>query len=187
MLKLKSTINTTPQSHQNPNSPSLNCDHDLSLFGNQLNDPLYFNIANYLMFDEDFGSNDNNISCEKSVVDCPNGSFTSVPFANNIKPRRVVNKYKAQDDCRFAFRTKTQLEVMDDGYKWRKYGKKMVKNSPNPRNYYKCSSGGCNVKKRVERDCLDPNYVITTYQGTHNHASPTCSLHCSLPPPPTLI
>jgi len=24
-------------------------------------------------------------------------------------------------------------EVLDDGYKWRKYGKKSVKNSPNPR------------------------------------------------------
>ncbi|XP_047973927.1 probable WRKY transcription factor 50 isoform X2 [Salvia hispanica] len=165
MLKLKSTTNTTPQS-QNPNSLNPNCDHPLE-------DPLYFDIANYLVFDEDFGSN-HNISCEKSqgVVDCSNGSFTSPPFANNM-PRRVVDKYKAHEDCRFAFRTKTQLEVMDDGYKWRKYGKKMVKNSPNPRNYFKCSSGGCKVKKRVERDCLDSSYVITTYQGTHNHASST--------------
>ena len=32
-----------------------------------------------------------------------------------------------------AFRTKSQVEVLDDGFKWRKYGKKMVKNSPNPR------------------------------------------------------
>ncbi|XP_042038063.1 probable WRKY transcription factor 51 [Salvia splendens] len=172
MLKLKSKTNTTPQS-QNPNSLNPNCDHPPS-FGNQLEDPLYFDIANYLVFDEDFGSN-HNISCEKSqgVVDCSNGSFTSPPFANNIRPIRVVNKYKAQEDCRFAFRTKTKLEVMDDGYKWRKYGKKMVKNSPNPRNYFKCSSGGCKVKKTVERDCLDPSYVITTYQGTHNHASST--------------
>ena len=34
---------------------------------------------------------------------------------------------------RVAFRTKSELEVMDDGFKWIKYGKKMVKNSPNPR------------------------------------------------------
>lgn len=34
---------------------------------------------------------------------------------------------------RVAFRTKSELEVMDDGFKWRKYGKKSVKNSPNPR------------------------------------------------------
>ena len=34
---------------------------------------------------------------------------------------------------RVSFRTKSELEVMDDGFKWRKYGKKSVKNSPNPR------------------------------------------------------
>jgi hypothetical protein len=25
------------------------------------------------------------------------------------------------------------VEILDDGFKWRKYGKKAVKNSPNPR------------------------------------------------------
>lgn len=34
---------------------------------------------------------------------------------------------------KIAFRTKSKEEVLDDGYKWRKYGKKSVKNSPNPR------------------------------------------------------
>lgn len=34
---------------------------------------------------------------------------------------------------RVAFRTESEVEILDDGYKWRKYGKKMVKNSPNPR------------------------------------------------------
>lgn len=33
-----------------------------------------------------------------------------------------------------AFKTKSEdVEILDDGYKWRKYGKKKVKNSPNPR------------------------------------------------------
>ncbi|XP_022962099.1 probable WRKY transcription factor 50 isoform X2 [Cucurbita moschata] len=72
---------------------------------------------------------------------------------------------------RFAFKTKSEVEVLDDGFKWRKYGKKMVKNSPNPRNYYKCSVEGCPVKKRVERDREDPKYVITTYEGVHTHES----------------
>ncbi|KAG6417080.1 hypothetical protein SASPL_119230 [Salvia splendens] len=64
------------------------------------------------------------------------------------------------------------IEVLDDGFKWRKYGKKMVKNSPNPRNYYRCSVEGCPVKKRVERDKEDPLYVVTTYEGIHNHQGP---------------
>ncbi|KAK4850601.1 hypothetical protein QYF36_008190 [Acer negundo] len=45
----------------------------------------------------------------------------------------------------------------------------MVKNSPNPRNYYKCSAEGCPVRKSVERDRDDPRYVITTYDAVHNH------------------
>ncbi|KAJ9550468.1 hypothetical protein OSB04_014644 [Centaurea solstitialis] len=72
-----------------------------------------------------------------------------------------------------AFKTKSQVEILDDGFKWRKYGKKMVKNSPNPRNYYRCSAEGCSVKKRVERDVEDSRYVITTYEGVHNHQRPS--------------
>ncbi|CAH8319219.1 unnamed protein product [Eruca vesicaria subsp. sativa] len=74
---------------------------------------------------------------------------------------------------RVAIRTRSKIDVMDDGYKWRKYGKKSVKNNTNKRNYYKCSSEGCMVKKRVERDCEDAAYVITTYEGVHNHESPS--------------
>ncbi|TVU20452.1 EcWRKY-50, partial [Eragrostis curvula] len=80
---------------------------------------------------------------------------------------------------RIAFRTRSEIEILDDGYKWRKYGKKSVKNSPNPRNYYRCSTEGCNVKKRVERDKDDPSYVVTTYEGTHNHVSPSTVYYAS--------
>ncbi|KAG8045920.1 hypothetical protein GUJ93_ZPchr0008g13634 [Zizania palustris] len=73
---------------------------------------------------------------------------------------------------RIGFRTRSEVEVLDDGFKWRKYGKKAVKSSPNPRNYYRCSAAGCGVKKRVERDRDDPRYVVTTYDGIHNHATP---------------
>jgi hypothetical protein len=73
---------------------------------------------------------------------------------------------------RIGFRTRSEVEVMDDGFRWRKYGKKAVKSSPNLRNYYRCSAEGCGVKKRVERDRDDPRYVITSYDGVHNHATP---------------
>lgn len=45
-------------------------------------------------------------------------------------------KKKKKMEGRIAFVTKSEVEIMDDGYKWRKYGKKMVKNSPNPRYVY---------------------------------------------------
>ncbi|KAL6276958.1 hypothetical protein ACE6H2_020559 [Prunus campanulata] len=57
------------------------------------------------------------------------------------------------------------------------------RNSNNNINYYKCSSGGCNVKKRVERDREDSSYVITTYDGVHNHESPCVVYYNQMPTP----
>nr|GMD50145.1 probable WRKY transcription factor 51 [Ipomoea batatas] len=43
----------------------------------------------------------------------------------------VVNRTKTKERHSIAFRTKTELEMLDDGYKWRKYGKKKVKSNSN--------------------------------------------------------
>lgn len=68
--------------------------------------------------------------------------------------------------------TKSEVDQLDDGYRWRKYGQKAVKNSPYPRSYYRCTTAGCGVKKRVERSSDDPCIVVTTYEGHHTHQSP---------------
>lgn len=34
---------------------------------------------------------------------------------------------------RFSFQTRSDVDGLDDGYKWRKYGQKVVKNSLHPR------------------------------------------------------
>ncbi|CAI9278438.1 unnamed protein product [Lactuca saligna] len=70
---------------------------------------------------------------------------------------------------RFAFMTKSEIDHLEDGYRWRKYGQKAVKNSPYPRSYYRCTNSKCTVKKRVERSSDDPTIVITTYEGQHCH------------------
>ncbi|KAF5793881.1 putative transcription factor WRKY family [Helianthus annuus] len=70
---------------------------------------------------------------------------------------------------RFAFVTKSEIDHLEDGYRWRKYGQKAVKNSPFPRSYYRCTNSKCTVKKRVERSSADPTTVITTYEGQHCH------------------
>lgn len=70
---------------------------------------------------------------------------------------------------RFAFMTKSDVDHLEDGYRWRKYGQKAVKNSPYPRSYYRCTNSKCTVKKRVERSCEDNTVVITTYEGQHCH------------------
>ncbi|XP_023770871.1 probable WRKY transcription factor 51 [Lactuca sativa] len=93
---------------------------------------------------------------------------TCTPQAN-LFHSDMCNGERLHDGTKIAFRVRTELEVLDDGYRWRKYGKKKVKSSPNLRNYYKCYTAGCKVKKRVERDRNDSRYVIATYIGRHNH------------------
>ncbi|KAM0908538.1 hypothetical protein ACQ4PT_015398 [Festuca glaucescens] len=56
-----------------------------------------------------------------------------------------------------------------DGYKWRKYGQKCIKNNPHPRSYYKCTSSHCSAKKHVEKSTDDPEMLIVTYEGAHLH------------------
>ncbi|KAG4178372.1 hypothetical protein ERO13_A10G038400v2 [Gossypium hirsutum] len=80
---------------------------------------------------------------------------------------------RKQKEPRFAFVTKSEVDHLEDGYRWRKYGQKAVKNSPYPRSYYRCTTQKCTVKKRVERSFQDPSTVITTYEGQHNHPLPT--------------
>ncbi|XP_072981681.1 probable WRKY transcription factor 75 [Typha angustifolia] len=70
---------------------------------------------------------------------------------------------------RYAFQTRSQVDILDDGYRWRKYGQKAVKNNKFPRSYYRCTHQGCNVKKQVQRLSKDEGVVVTTYEGMHTH------------------
>ncbi|KAG6488082.1 WRKY transcription factor 28-like [Zingiber officinale] len=87
------------------------------------------------------------------------------------KPKKKGEK-RARDPS-FAFVTQSEVDHLEDGYRWRKYGQKAVKNSPYPRSYYRCTTQKCPVKKRVERCYQNPSIVITTYEGRHTHNCPT--------------
>nr|XP_043610977.1 probable WRKY transcription factor 26 [Erigeron canadensis] len=73
---------------------------------------------------------------------------------------------------RVVVQTISDIDILDDGYRWRKYGQKAVKGNPNPRSYYKCTTTSCFVRKQVERASHDLRSVITTYEGRHNHDVP---------------
>ncbi|ONM59107.1 WRKY transcription factor SUSIBA2 isoform X2 [Zea mays] len=79
---------------------------------------------------------------------------------------------KPNREPRVVVQTVSEVDILDDGYRWRKYGQKVVKGNPNPRSYYKCTHTGCPVRKHVERASHDPKSVITTYEGKHNHEVP---------------
>ncbi|XP_068653538.1 probable WRKY transcription factor 56 [Aristolochia californica] len=86
-----------------------------------------------------------------------------------VKMKKVKGRRKVREP-RFCFKTMSDVDVLDDGYKWRKYGQKVVKNTQHPRSYYRCTQDNCRVKKRVERLAEDPRMVITSYEGRHVHS-----------------
>nr|URH10281.1 WRKY22 [Phoebe bournei] len=66
---------------------------------------------------------------------------------------------RAVREPRVVLQTESEVDILDDGYRWRK-------------SYYKCTNAGCLVRKHVERASHDLKSVITTYEGKHNHEVP---------------
>ncbi|KAJ9167655.1 hypothetical protein P3X46_019270 [Hevea brasiliensis] len=62
--------------------------------------------------------------------------------------------------------------ISSDGYRWRKYGQKMVKGNSHLRSYYRCTSAGCPARKHVERAVDDATTATITYEGKHDHDVP---------------
>lgn len=55
---------------------------------------------------------------------------------DEMKLEKKKKKKKKEKEARFAFMTRTEIDHLDDGYRWRKYGQKAVKNSHFPRYTY---------------------------------------------------
>ncbi|XP_071725273.1 probable WRKY transcription factor 75 [Rutidosis leptorrhynchoides] len=95
-----------------------------------------------------------------------NANFTCDDHGGDSTKKKGVKKIRKP---KYAFQTRSHVDILDDGYRWRKYGQKAVKSNKFPRNYYRCTYQGCNVKKQVQRLTTDEGVVITTYEGTHSH------------------
>ncbi|KAG0485044.1 hypothetical protein HPP92_009123 [Vanilla planifolia] len=129
-------------------------------------DNILFEIDDYLLFDAELE--------EQQAMQRPfflQNSVDASGSTTGVEGRG--ESLQGKRSSRVAFITQSENENLVDGYKWRKYGKKMVKGNPNPRNYFRCTIEGCCVKKRVERMKEDSSYVITTYEGRHNHMAPS--------------
>ncbi|KAH7543461.1 hypothetical protein FEM48_Zijuj02G0186600 [Ziziphus jujuba var. spinosa] len=66
---------------------------------------------------------------------------------------------RAVREPRVVVQNESEVDILDDGYRWRKYGQKVVKGNPNPR-------------KHVEMASHNRKCAITTYEGKHNHEVP---------------
>uniref|UniRef100_A0A0R0FS54 WRKY domain-containing protein n=1 Tax=Glycine max TaxID=3847 RepID=A0A0R0FS54_SOYBN len=83
-----------------------------------------FELSEYLKFDDNQWMHDGLESFASENVSNQVHQVSNADTSSGRENREVRE--------RVAFKIMSEIEVLDDGYRWRKYGKKMVKNSPNP-------------------------------------------------------
>ncbi|XP_076925769.1 putative WRKY transcription factor 32 [Bidens hawaiensis] len=96
---------------------------------------------------------------------------TSLIQAERIKEKNC-SVLKSPKKPKLIVHAAADVEMSADGYRWKKYGQKIVKGSPHPRNYYRCTSAGCTVRKHIEKVVDGSSEVIITYKGVHDHDMP---------------
>ncbi|KAG5546667.1 hypothetical protein RHGRI_018738 [Rhododendron griersonianum] len=158
---------------KNDTVPSLTTQEDKSAINAQISQNTDPNGNDEL---SPLGTNDDSVEGEVPQLNGINDGDEDDPFS---KRRKLDNgaidvmQVKPIREPRVMVQTMSEVDILDDGYRWRKYGQKVVRGNPNPRSYYKCTNAGCQVRKHVERAPHDPKAVITTYEGKHNHDVPT--------------
>ncbi|PON95653.1 WRKY domain containing protein [Trema orientale] len=69
-----------------------------------------------------------------------------------------------------------KLVLPKDGYEWKKYGQKFIKNIGKFRSYFKCQRTECSAKKRVEWLASEEQSkanIRVVYKGAHTHLLPS--------------
>ncbi|XP_031249082.1 probable WRKY transcription factor 43 [Pistacia vera] len=122
-------------------------------------------------FDAQNIGNESKAECKSQYPDNTNISDSGITSHSSGSEVKANSKgeNKGLKKHRYAFQTRSQIDILDDGYRWRKYGQKTVKSGKFPRSYYKCTHKGCNVKKQIQRSSKDEEIVVTTYEGMHTH------------------
>ncbi|KAF8378027.1 hypothetical protein HHK36_029360 [Tetracentron sinense] len=139
--------------------------------------PFSSDMVNSHVLTEFHGNNPNGFLGLKMENDVPRSDVKTVSQGGSlgessdsgVKTGKIKGEKKIRKP-RYAFQTRSQVDILDDGYRWRKYGQKAVKNNKYPRSYYRCTHPGCNVKKQVQRLSKDEGIVVTTYEGMHTHS-----------------
>ncbi|XP_050228981.2 WRKY transcription factor 44 isoform X2 [Mercurialis annua] len=104
--------------------------------------------------------------------ECDEGSKRLEGGEGEPKSKRRKSDNQPNEAGISGVRSATETEIIGDGFRWRKYGQKVVKGNLFPRSYYRCTGLKCNVRKYVERVSDDPGAFITTYEGKHEHEMP---------------
>lgn len=78
-------------------------------------------------------STDHNMMESPSHLNPENGGGRDQQNQGCKENKRKGSRMKKATRPRFAFQTRSADDILDDGYRWRKYGQKAVKNSLYPR------------------------------------------------------
>ncbi|CAN6298371.1 unnamed protein product, partial [Urochloa humidicola] len=99
----------------------------------------------------------------------------SVFMASTSQPAAIGKREeerKEEKDVPSEASNVSQLVIPEDGYEWKKYGQKFIKNIQKNRRYFRCRHKLCGVKKRVEWHPNDPaGDLRIVYEGAHQHGS----------------
>ncbi|KAJ6957047.1 hypothetical protein NC653_039084 [Populus alba x Populus x berolinensis] len=79
-----------------------------------------------------------------------------------------VPVWKTMKEPEIIIHTVSDDGSSNDGYRWRKYGQKMLKGN----SLVRCSSSACPAHKHVERATDDATSTTVTYEGKHDHDMP---------------
>ncbi|CAA0830480.1 WRKY transcription factor 44 [Striga hermonthica] len=179
--------------HNHSSNPRDEVEINPSSFPNEsLGQPMNFPVINNDDPFEDTTCNNNNNSSvgtsnssmgvSVSVDECESLEAECREVVKSKRMRRVNDIMKdscmneggnSSEPTTFVRNINSECETIRDGFRWRKYGQKVVKGNMYPRSYYRCTIPKCNVKKYVERITDEPANFITTYEGRHNHAMST--------------
>ncbi|GKV06132.1 hypothetical protein SLEP1_g18059 [Rubroshorea leprosula] len=167
--------------HPKPQSTRRSSSHSLAT-NSEMSDQSVGTLGNdttdsFIMQDETSGSTGDDVFEQGSPLSNPDGENENETDAKRWKGDNenegiIGSGSRTVREPRIVVQTTSDIDILDDGYRWRKYGQKVVKGNPNPRSYYKCTTVGCPVRKHVERASHDLRAVITTYEGKHNHDVP---------------
>ncbi|KAL2484689.1 V-SNARE [Abeliophyllum distichum] len=176
-LQIIQSINVGQHNHQQPSKHAKDTGFSNGNLNLQGNSELRSNgLPSYLLSTKEKESGKatpDHVSglCDREEV---GNNETTVEGRPESKQRSIEVKLKSQTvrEPRFIIQTTSEVDLLDDGYRWHLFGHEDVKGSLLTRSYYECASWGCKVLKHIQRVASDPRKVITTYEGRHNHDVP---------------
>ncbi|CDY47546.1 BnaC03g69160D [Brassica napus] len=122
--------------------------------------------------DKEYNQEEDKVEDHNVVVEPPSRKRKSQVNIKENMVSNIIGVTRLNKTQRVIIQVESEEDHPDDGFRWRKYGQKVVTGNANPRSYYRCTYTGCEVKKLVEKNVDNVKLVVATYDGIHEHVPP---------------